>query len=179
MSCHILWGSTFLLFIVLYDRLLVSFLILPCWWVQLIMYLLGDHDLKQWVISVPEVSFTSRTTDDEFIVLASDGLWDVWSNKALAEFVYKKLRERRKVINWHPSATSPAEFIAVQTVEEALCSRHSGDNISVIVVDLKWPKRRHKKVWVARFPSNCICPEIAISFCGCLLIGLDALVLLM
>lgn len=40
----------------------------------------GDHYLKPYVISDPEVIVTKRTSRDEFLILASDGLWDVVSN---------------------------------------------------------------------------------------------------
>ncbi|KAI3984349.1 hypothetical protein MKX01_011303, partial [Papaver californicum] len=40
-----------------------------------------DRYLKPYIISIPEVTITSRTENDEFVILASDGLWDVMSNK--------------------------------------------------------------------------------------------------
>jgi serine/threonine protein phosphatase PrpC len=46
---------------------------------------LGDSDLKQWVISDPFVREFQLTSADEFIVLATDGLWDVLSNEGAVE----------------------------------------------------------------------------------------------
>lgn len=40
----------------------------------------GDKYLKPFVISEPEVNVMERTQEDEFMILASDGLWDVISN---------------------------------------------------------------------------------------------------
>ncbi|KAF9622118.1 hypothetical protein IFM89_029402 [Coptis chinensis] len=37
---------------------------------------IGDQYLKLYVISVPEISITEHTEKDEFVILASDGLWD-------------------------------------------------------------------------------------------------------
>jgi protein phosphatase 2C len=42
---------------------------------------IGDHGLRPYVISEPEVSVVSRTEDDEFLLLSSDGLWDVMNNQ--------------------------------------------------------------------------------------------------
>lgn len=48
----------------------------------------GDFCLKDFgLISVPEVSYRRLTEKDEFIVLATDGIWDVLSNKEVVDIV--------------------------------------------------------------------------------------------
>eukprot|EP00249_Psilotum_nudum_P007985 c20959_g1_i1 orf=721-1434(-) len=48
----------------------------------------GDFCLKDFgVIAVPEVTYRKITEQDEFIVLASDGIWDVLSNKEVVQVV--------------------------------------------------------------------------------------------
>ncbi|XP_011077163.1 probable protein phosphatase 2C 33 [Sesamum indicum] len=48
----------------------------------------GDFCLKEFgLISVPEISYRCITDKDEFIVLATDGIWDVLSNKEVVEVV--------------------------------------------------------------------------------------------
>lgn len=48
----------------------------------------GDFCLKEYgVISVPEFSHRTLTDKDQFIVLASDGVWDVLSNEEVVEIV--------------------------------------------------------------------------------------------
>ncbi|KAG1331563.1 putative protein phosphatase 2C 33 [Cocos nucifera] len=48
----------------------------------------GDFCLKDFgLISVPEVSYWHITERDEFIVLATDGVWDVLSNKEVVDIV--------------------------------------------------------------------------------------------
>lgn len=37
---------------------------------------IGDRSLKQWVISEPETKVLKIEPDCEFLILASDGLWD-------------------------------------------------------------------------------------------------------
>jgi serine/threonine protein phosphatase PrpC len=55
----------------------------------------GDLDFKrarksleeQAVTSVPEIIEEKRHADDEFLVVACDGLWDVLGNESVLEFV--------------------------------------------------------------------------------------------
>ncbi|XP_047317090.1 probable protein phosphatase 2C 66 [Impatiens glandulifera] len=48
----------------------------------------GDFCLKDFgLISVPDVYYRHLTDKDEFIVLASDGIWDVLSNKEVVDVV--------------------------------------------------------------------------------------------
>eukprot|EP01120_Amphizonella_sp_Union-15-10_P014685 TRINITY_DN7215_c0_g1_i1.p1 TRINITY_DN7215_c0_g1~~TRINITY_DN7215_c0_g1_i1.p1 ORF type:complete len:331 (+),score=86.72 TRINITY_DN7215_c0_g1_i1:58-1050(+) len=63
---------------------------------------------------------------DKLLVLACDGLWDVMTHKDTAAFAYKQLTQGK----------NPTE-IAKALVEESL-NRESQDNVSVVVVHLKW-----------------------------------------
>ncbi|KAK6943212.1 PPM-type phosphatase-like domain [Dillenia turbinata] len=48
----------------------------------------GDFCLKEYgIISIPELSHVKLTEKDEFVVLATDGVWDVLSNKEVVEIV--------------------------------------------------------------------------------------------
>ncbi|KAK1371278.1 PPM-type phosphatase domain-containing protein [Heracleum sosnowskyi] len=48
----------------------------------------GDFCLKDYgVISIPEFSHRTLTESDKFIVLASDGVWDVLSNEEVVEII--------------------------------------------------------------------------------------------
>ncbi|EEF45811.1 probable protein phosphatase 2C 72 [Ricinus communis] len=49
----------------------------------------GDFLLKtHGIIALPEISYHRLTSDDQFIVLASDGVWDVLSNNEVASIVW-------------------------------------------------------------------------------------------
>lgn len=49
----------------------------------------GDFCLKEFgLIAVPEVSHRRMTERDQFVVLASDGIWDVLSNEEVAEVIW-------------------------------------------------------------------------------------------
>lgn len=43
---------------------------------------IGDRHLKQWVISEPETNVLLIKPEHEFLILASDGLWDKVCNFA-------------------------------------------------------------------------------------------------
>ncbi|KAJ6842255.1 putative protein phosphatase 2C 12 [Iris pallida] len=48
----------------------------------------GDLQLKNYgVIAVPQVSYRHLTSSDQFIVLATDGIWDVLSNEQVVSIV--------------------------------------------------------------------------------------------
>ncbi|XP_062120200.1 protein phosphatase 2C 51-like [Humulus lupulus] len=97
---------------------------------------IGDEYLRPFVISKPEVTVTKRTNNDEFLILASDGLWDVVSNEAACKVVKKcfdgeiKRLSNKEVLNGS-RATAAAAVLA-----DLAMARGSRDNISVIVVDL-------------------------------------------
>mmetsp|Transcript_14569 Transcript_14569/g.25418 ORF Transcript_14569/g.25418 Transcript_14569/m.25418 type:complete len:297 (-) Transcript_14569:908-1798(-) len=78
----------------------------------------GDRPLKRFVISTPDVRDEQLSKDDEFLLLASDGLWDVVSNQDAVSLV-------RNIAD--------PEAAAKKLTDEAY-NRGSNDNISVIVV---------------------------------------------
>lgn len=98
--------------------------------------------MKPFVIAEPEVTCTQRTEEDECLVLASDGLWDVLSNEVVCDIARKCLAGHRRSsidLNDIPSnkeiEESPAAVAAALLTKLAL-ARGSSDNISVVVVDL-------------------------------------------
>ena len=83
---------------------------------------------------MPEISFTTRSDEDECLVLASDGLWDVMTNEEVGQVACHLLRRLRRSST--PDDTPPAQIVANNLTEMAY-GRNSSDNISVIVIDLK------------------------------------------
>ncbi|KAF3970816.1 hypothetical protein CMV_005519 [Castanea mollissima] len=102
---------------------------------------IGDHHLRPYVISKPEVTVTKRSNNDEFLILASDGLWDVISNEVACQTVKRCLegRLRRKSLEMEVENESRAAEAAAVLAELAM-ARGSKDNISVIVVELRKPR---------------------------------------
>ena len=54
---------------------------------------LGDHAVKSvGVISEPVVTYHDLTDDDEFMIIATDGVWEFISSEEAVEIVHKRLR---------------------------------------------------------------------------------------
>ncbi|XP_031397793.1 protein phosphatase 2C 53-like [Punica granatum] len=121
---------------------------------------IGDKYLKPWIIPDPEVMFVPRAKEDDCLVLASDGLWDVMTNEEVCDLA------RKRILLWHkknggetlapdrgsaqgqgsePAAQAQGSDPAAQAAAEYLSNRAlqkgSKDNITVIVVDLKAQRR--------------------------------------
>ncbi|KAL6972077.1 protein-serine,threonine phosphatase [Sarracenia purpurea var. burkii] len=105
----------------------------------------GDHYLKPFVIPKPEVRVMERTSADEFLILASDGLWDVVSNEVACQVVRRCLggRMRRRFESTAANRSGCDEVVnetrateAAAVLVELAMARGSGDNISVVVVGL-------------------------------------------
>ena len=98
--------------------------------------------MKPSIIAEPEVTFIPRAKDDECLILASDGLWDVMTNEEACDLA------RRRILLWHKKNGSELSLVrgegidlAAQAAAEYLSNRAlqkgSKDNITVVVVDLK------------------------------------------
>lgn len=79
----------------------------------------------------PDAEITSRelSRDDEFLVIASDGLWDVLKNKDVADVVYSMAGS---VCSMPGGCTAIAEELARTAI-----LRGSMDNVTCIVIRLK------------------------------------------
>ncbi|KAF2315493.1 hypothetical protein GH714_039943 [Hevea brasiliensis] len=96
---------------------------------------IGDRYLKPFIICKPEVTVNKRTKNDEFLILASDGLWDVISNEVACQIVRRCLRGRMRRKYQEVLSEGRAAEAAAVLVELAI-ARGSKDNISVVVVEL-------------------------------------------
>ncbi|XP_016458890.1 protein phosphatase 2C 37 [Nicotiana tabacum] len=109
---------------------------------------IGDNYLKPYVTSEPEVTITERTVDDECLILASDGLWDVVSNETACGVARMCLRSGRPQSPPGSPANDVTPTVSGDNSDQACTdasilltrlalARHSSDNVSVVVVDLK------------------------------------------
>ncbi|PNH12797.1 putative protein phosphatase 2C 59 [Tetrabaena socialis] len=81
----------------------------------------GDRPLKRFVIATPAIAEESITSEDEFLLLASDGLWDVMTNQEAVTLIR--------------DVTDPEK--ASKRITEEAYQRGSNDNISCVVVRFK------------------------------------------
>lgn len=113
---------------------------------------IGDRYLKPYIIPVPEVTVVARARDDECLVLASDGLWDVLSNEEVCDAA------RKRILLWHKKnaaaavargsdggSPDPAAQAAAEYLSKLALQKGSKDNITVLVVDLKAHRKFRSK----------------------------------
>ncbi|GIL58208.1 hypothetical protein Vafri_13327 [Volvox africanus] len=77
------------------------------------------------VVSTPDVTETLLTEGDEFLIVASDGLWDVLPPREAVAWARKEFRAKKD-----------ASEVAASLAGLAL-KRYSTDNVAVVVVDLQ------------------------------------------
>jgi serine/threonine protein phosphatase PrpC len=85
---------------------------------------IGDVELQPYITSQPEVTTKTIDSRDEYLVLASDGLWDVMENEDVAKFIMQN------------AATTDYLTLAKLLAQEAI-RRGTTDNITVLVIDLQ------------------------------------------
>lgn len=90
---------------------------------------LGDQELKQLVIAKPEISNICLKGNEEFVVIASDGLWDVISDDEAVGMVCDVLESSQ-------DGFGRQEDDAAKVLVQNAWDRGSNDDVSVIVVDL-------------------------------------------
>lgn len=102
---------------------------------------IGDRDAKPYVSGDAEIKHYPIATDtDEFVIIASDGLWDVMTSQEAVTFVRKCMRSRP------PRGVSSDDIDRLKYTRRKNMSRYlanealkrrSGDNICVLVVWLQ------------------------------------------
>lgn len=94
---------------------------------------IGDHGLRPYVIPEPEITVLTRCDDDDFLLLASDGLWDVMANQEATNLAIRCMHRA-----WEKGASRKAAVrIAASVLTKAAIDRGSKDNVTVVIVDLK------------------------------------------
>lgn len=107
---------------------------------------IGDNYLKPYVSCEPEVTMTERTAEDEFFILASDGLWDVVSNETACGLVRMCLKGNRPPGSIKSPPVNDASGYdncdkacsdASLLLTKLALARRSADNVTVVVVNLR------------------------------------------
>lgn len=89
---------------------------------------IGDAELKKYVISKPDVWSFSLSGEEEFLIMASDGLWDHVTDAESVQLV-------RDTILFE-SGEDGLEEKAAKLLVQSAWDRGSNDDVSVIVVNL-------------------------------------------
>lgn len=87
---------------------------------------IGDAHLKKWVIAEPETKILRIDVDHEFLILASDGLWDKVSNEEAVD-----------IARPFCLGTEKSLLLACKKLVDLSASRGSSDDISVMLIPLR------------------------------------------
>ncbi|XP_031271852.1 probable protein phosphatase 2C 25 [Pistacia vera] len=87
---------------------------------------IGDRHLKHWIIAEPETTIIRIKPEYEFLILASDGLWDKVSNQEAVDVARRFCR----------GIDVPAPMLACKKLVDLSVSRGSVDDISVMLIPL-------------------------------------------
>ncbi|XP_021715258.1 probable protein phosphatase 2C 2 [Chenopodium quinoa] len=88
---------------------------------------IGDQHLKQWVTAEPETKILTIKPDFEFLILASDGLWNKVSNQEAVDVVLPFFTA---------GSNKPELKHACRKLVELSTSRGSNDDTTVMVIQL-------------------------------------------
>jgi len=83
---------------------------------------IGDRSERPHVTAEPEVIATPLEKEDEFIILATDGLWDVFESNEAVDLVQRLIQQGL-----------PRDQVARWIVEESM-RRGTYDNVTVVIV---------------------------------------------
>lgn len=86
---------------------------------------LGDWDMRPWVSQDADVTVHRRNTRDDFMVLATDGVWDVMSSDEVAASVRRSLSDGKRPV------------LALQRLLKTCRDRGSGDNITIVLLQVR------------------------------------------
>lgn len=84
---------------------------------------IGDVNLQPYITAEPEIMDKTIEPDDEYLVIATDGIWDVLENEEVAKLVLSH---------------NPKDFLSIS---KKICMQAlqlgSADNVTALVVDIK------------------------------------------
>ena len=108
---------------------------------------IGDHNLRPYIISEPEIEVTVLSDEEEFLIMATDGLWDIISVseacKVVRQVFEAPLRPHQSSSSSNESskvlecAHETKEKLAAFQLARIALKKGSTDNISCVVIDLQ------------------------------------------
>ncbi|KAG9394078.1 Serine/threonine phosphatase, family [Carpediemonas membranifera] len=86
---------------------------------------IGDLSLKPYISSKPDVTVVDVNDDTDFVIMACDGLWDVFGDEEVGKEFKARLAEGKTM-----------EDALKSLCEEAVCDRDSTDNVTAVALRL-------------------------------------------
>ncbi|KAH9330019.1 hypothetical protein KI387_002127 [Taxus chinensis] len=94
---------------------------------------IGDIHMKEWLSAEPEMKKLNITSDCEFLILASDGLWDKVSNEEAVAIARPFCVEKEETTT---RLCERSLMAACRKLVEVAVSRGSKDDVTVMIADL-------------------------------------------
>nr|ABK21709.1 unknown [Picea sitchensis] len=94
---------------------------------------IGDLHMKEWITAEPDTRKIEITSDCEFLILASDGLWDKVTNQEAVDIARPFCVQKQP--NLTPFGGGPKA--ACKKLVEVAVTRKSQDDVSVMIVQLR------------------------------------------
>ncbi|KAL3650930.1 hypothetical protein CASFOL_007333 [Castilleja foliolosa] len=85
---------------------------------------------KQIVTASPDINIVELCDDDEFVVLACDGIWDCMSSQQLVDFIREQLKSENKL-------SSVCEKVLDRCLAPSTAGGEGCDNMTMILVQFK------------------------------------------
>ncbi|KAM3133552.1 hypothetical protein pb186bvf_014394 [Paramecium bursaria] len=82
----------------------------------------GDYDLKQYVVSTPDITRYNIQDGDQFIIMGSDGLWNELSEQEIVQYLQKNKNSKNLAKGLYELIKTKTDYIR--------------DNITIIVIPL-------------------------------------------
>ena len=94
---------------------------------------IGDSHMKEWITAEPDTREIEITSDCEFLILASDGLWDYATDQEAVDIA------RPFCVEKQPNLTllGGGAIAACKKLIELAVTRKSQDDVSVMIVQLQ------------------------------------------
>ena len=95
---------------------------------------IGDADLFPYLTAEPDVYIQDADEDDDFALMASDGIWDAVTPDAAVAFVHEQLQAYSALADAEQAKHASAADFAADALKDEAMRLGSNDNISVIIV---------------------------------------------
>ena len=92
----------------------------------------GDLDNK-YISQEPDV-FDYSLTDEKFIIMACDGVWDVLNNQDVVDYVLDKYKDLKAANRNLTNLKAKSENNIAQKLAEYAIEKKSTDNISITII---------------------------------------------
>lgn len=87
---------------------------------------------KQIVTANPDINTVELCDDDDFVVLACDGIWDCMSSQQLVDFIHDQLKSETKL-------SAVCERVLDRCLAPSTVTGEGCDNMTMILVQFKKP----------------------------------------